>query len=168
MRNIYIPIFEGSLWHFILPLTLALPAPCLGVTTHLLLIRNAISPQGHFLEHFYVLVSSTLMLFQKPCAIVIYFIQLYHCLPFSLTTQSTICWKHYSWSLACSALPPMCCPSGCLITLCLFIGSPFISTVIIEHLCVINPFLGKRDTKMNKTWFKVVQDMVPRGSGFKY
>lgn len=80
----YIPILAGFLYHFALPLNVALPAPCLGEAAHLLPIKNLISPQQHFLEHFCVLVSTTLMLFQKPCAIVDYFTQLYHPLPFPL------------------------------------------------------------------------------------
>lgn len=33
---------------------------------------------------------------------------------------------------------------------------------------MINPFLSKKDTKVNKIWFQVVEDMVPRGYGSQY
>lgn len=48
-------------------------------------IKNLMSPQGLFLKHCFVMRSSTLMFFLKPCSTVDYFSQLYHPLPFPLS-----------------------------------------------------------------------------------
>lgn len=121
-------------------------------------IKNLMSPQGLFLKHCFVMRSSTLMFFLKPCSTVDYFSQLYHPLPFPLTKQPPF--------VEC-IIPDLhhalfCFKCAILLThsICSFIVHSF-QQLFIECLHAINHILDKRTQRWIRL-LQVLEDLVPR------